>query len=166
MTRVNFKKIPTSATVAIVFTLLTVSSAWSSCFTIYNAKNDVLYQSTETPIDLSQSISRQIAARYPKHHLVMVDRSDLCAEVRPIEKSSEDQGRTGASEKTFMDSPLFRNAAAARVATNAYEKSYGDSFVMRDGERASGAEMNVNSYNRSGGTAVSGYTRAVSSRGR
>ena len=49
------------------------------CFSMYDAKNALVYQSTSVPIDLSRSVSEQMARRFPGRHLVISD-SGACPE--------------------------------------------------------------------------------------
>jgi hypothetical protein len=58
---------------------LVISSAESSatCFTIYDSADQLVYQSPQSPIDLSGSISKEMDSKFPSRHLVMTD-SDTC----------------------------------------------------------------------------------------
>lgn len=64
---------------SLTFCLPTVSFAY--CFSIYTPRNQLVYQSTATPIDLSQPISAGLRARYPDHHLVFIPDQSRCTNV-------------------------------------------------------------------------------------
>ena len=98
-----------SAVLLPALSLTAALPAWGSCYTIYSPQNTVVYQSGEPPIDLSRSISSQLALRYPGHHLVMVNDSRACPAIRPRGRGAS-QSMGGASGEAFADSPMFRDA--------------------------------------------------------
>ena len=51
--------------------------AGATCFTLVGPDNRTVYQSMSPPFDLSRPLSQSLASRYPGHHLVMADTSDL-----------------------------------------------------------------------------------------
>lgn len=98
------------ASAAVAASLATASPAWGSCFTIYSPQNTVVYQSGEPPIDLSRSISSQMAARYPRHHMVMVNDASRCPVIAPPGRAAG-QRLGDASGQALVESPLFRDAS-------------------------------------------------------
>ena len=50
------------------------------CFSIYDTRNTLVYQTANSPIDLSRSIEDQMARRFPSRYLVIADVSP-CAPV-------------------------------------------------------------------------------------
>ncbi len=57
------------------------ASSFGYCFSVYTPRNELIYQSTETPVDLSRPISVELRARYPNHHLVFIPDQSRCASV-------------------------------------------------------------------------------------
>lgn len=56
----------------------------AECFSMFDARNVLVSQSTDAPIDLSHSISNEMAAHFPARYLVIADTGG-CPEVdRPI----------------------------------------------------------------------------------
>jgi hypothetical protein len=53
--------------------------ASAECFSMYDAKNALVYQSPTSPIDLSRPISQEMALHYPSRALVIAT-SMSCAE--------------------------------------------------------------------------------------
>lgn len=102
-------KARTIASTALSLSLMAVGPAWGSCYTIYGPRNTVVYQSAEPPIDLSRTISSQLALRYPGHHLVRVNDARACPTVQPRGRGTA-QPLAGASGEALVDSPLFRDA--------------------------------------------------------
>ena len=55
-------------------TLLVASQASATeCFSMYDGKNQLIYQSSTAPIDLSRPVSDEMAARFPARYLVISD---------------------------------------------------------------------------------------------
>ena len=51
-------------------------TATAACFTVFDAADRVVYQSTAPPVDISRPISQAVAAVYPRnYHLLMADDS-------------------------------------------------------------------------------------------
>lgn len=71
-------------TARLAFTLLLSAPAWAHayCYSIYDANNHLSFQSTVSPIDLSQRISDAMAQRFPGRHLVITPDTSDCREVR------------------------------------------------------------------------------------
>lgn len=46
-------------------------AAHADCFTVVDAKNRIVYQSTSTPVNLAGSIGTEMARRYPGRHLII-----------------------------------------------------------------------------------------------
>lgn len=63
-------------TVALTAVMAWAGTASAACFTVFDAADRVVYQSTTPPVDISLPISQALAAVYPRrHHLVMADDS-------------------------------------------------------------------------------------------
>ncbi len=52
------------------------------CFSMYDARNALVYQTPTAPIDLSRSIEDQMARRFPARYLVIADASP-CGQGNP-----------------------------------------------------------------------------------
>jgi len=49
------------------------SICMSSCYTVTNSAEEVVYRSGDAPVDLSKPISNGLASKYPGGHLVITD---------------------------------------------------------------------------------------------
>jgi hypothetical protein len=80
----------------------------AECFSMFDTKNVLVFQSTRAPIDLSRSISDEMAAHFPARYLVIAD-TGVCVEVeRPIGTIAVGVS-TGARSR-----PALRSRSAAR----------------------------------------------------
>ena len=68
------------SSLAVLLVLPSLASA--NCYSIYDAKNRLAFQSTIAPVDLSTRISDGMRARFPGGHLVMVPDDSDCREYR------------------------------------------------------------------------------------
>ena len=93
------------------------ATASASCFFVYGAKNQLLYRSTTTPVDLSRPISDGMRGRFSGGHLVMIPDETGCPDLLASGESklfaalgftSPNSGRTTSA---IDASPLFRNVA-------------------------------------------------------
>ena len=106
-------------TVAVAGALPTAASA--SCFYVYSARNELIYRSTISPVDLSRPISEGLRGRFAGGHLVMIPEEDGCPDLL-INGESElfstlgfsNKGAGGRSAAAIEGSPLFQNNAGAR----------------------------------------------------
>jgi hypothetical protein len=157
----------TSFLALIAFTFY-CATASCMCFAVYDAKDSLVLQTTETPIDLSKSISGQMEKKFPGHYLTMSN-VGYCPF---IEKKPERVASTSISGDT-------RRPSAAEIASFlAQTPSFGDggdgdipgvSSGLNGGgtgRHQPGRDVNVRAYTRSNGTAVSAHTRASPGRGR
>ncbi len=85
------------------------ASSFGYCFSVYTPRNELIYQSTETPVDLSRPISVELRARYPNHHLVFRPDQSRCASVGvlPTEGSAA-LGFAAANQQEGPRSPRRR----------------------------------------------------------
>lgn len=111
----------TKALTGLLVTLVAVlapAAASASCFFVYGPKNELVYRSTITPVDLSRPISESVRARFNGGHLVMIPDETGCPDLLAGGESklfatlgftSPGSGRT----RSAIDaSPLFRNVRA------------------------------------------------------
>ncbi len=102
---------------AVVLALVpTVASA--SCFFIYGPKNQLVYRSTTTPIDLSRPISDSMRSRFGGGHFVMIPDESGCpdllagGESRLFATLGFTSPGAGRNTTAIEASPLFRNTGA------------------------------------------------------
>ncbi len=86
---------------ALVCSLPTLSLAY--CFSVYSPQNQLVYQSTSTPVDLSRQISAGLRERYPNHHLVFVPYESSCAEVGSGGAKYVTQGNRATAAVSSLD---------------------------------------------------------------
>lgn len=68
--------IPPRRALVLAVGLASAGVASAACFTVFDAADRVVYQSTSPPVDISLPISQAVAAVYPRnHHLLMADDS-------------------------------------------------------------------------------------------
>ena len=66
-------KHPCLAVSILVATTFAAPAHAARCFSMYDAKNRLVMQSSNTPIDLSRSVEDQMRARFPSRYLVISD---------------------------------------------------------------------------------------------
>jgi hypothetical protein len=100
------------SSLAVLLVLPSLASA--NCYSIYDAKNRLAFQSTIAPVDLSTRISEAMRARFPGGHLIMVPDDSACREFRTGPTTSprfDAGGAPGAEqppERMLEASPLLR----------------------------------------------------------
>ncbi len=142
-----------SAALSVIALSLTAAPpAWAACYTIYSPQNTVVYQSGEPPVDLSRTISSQMALRYPRHHLVMVNDSSACPLVLPRGRTAS-QPLDSASGETLVDSPMFRDALpilSSSIISGSGSAGYGSVPVMNSNRGIPGTDGAARPSMRSG----------------
>ena len=102
------------SSLAVVLVLPSLASA--NCYSIYDAKNRLAFQSTITPVDLSTRISEAMRARFPGGYLVMIPDDSDCREYRtgPTTSPRFDAGGSPGTEqppeRMIEASPRLRGA--------------------------------------------------------
>ncbi len=96
------------------------AAASASCFFVYGAKNDLVYRSTVSPVDLSRPISESLRGRFSGGHLVMIPDETGCPDLLSSGESKlfatlgfTNRG-AGGRASAIEASPLFQNNAGAR----------------------------------------------------
>ena len=99
---------------AILIALPSVAGA-ANCYSIYDTKNRLAFQSTVPPIDLSGRISQGMRESYPGGFLIMVPDDGDCSEYRtgPTLSPRFDTGKAPAARDEVFQAPLLRGAATA-----------------------------------------------------
>lgn len=89
----NFKVI--LSTISMIALVATSTESFATCFTIYDSADQLVYQSPQSPIDLSGSISKEMDSKFPGRHLVITD-SDTCNPSGDLEAEAKakDSGTT------------------------------------------------------------------------
>jgi hypothetical protein len=104
---------------AALFALPALASA--NCYSVYNAKNQLAFQSTVSPVDLSARISEGMRARFPGGHLTMVPDESDCREFRtgstlsPRFDAGGAKGAEPGPEQMLEASPLLRGSGSTGV---------------------------------------------------
>jgi hypothetical protein len=113
-----------STCVSVVALLAALPSAASAnCYSIYDAKNRLAFQSTVAPIDLSARISEAMRARFPGGYLIMIPEDADCREIRTgstLTPRFDAGGAAGAQakpEQTLEASPLLRGTGGSSATT-------------------------------------------------
>jgi hypothetical protein len=89
----------------------------ANCYSVYNAKNQLAFQSTVPPVDLSGRISQAMQQNYPGGFLVIVPDDSDCREMRtgPTVSPRFENGKAtdNSSREQVFEAPLLRGAATA-----------------------------------------------------
>jgi hypothetical protein len=98
--------------------LVLPSLASANCYSIYDAKNRLAFQSTIAPVDLSTRISEAMRARFPGGHLIMIPDDSDCREYRtgPTLSPRFDAGGAKGAEpgpEQMLQAPLLRGTGSA-----------------------------------------------------
>lgn len=115
-------RLATLSSLAVLLVLPSLASA--NCYSIYDAKNRLAFQSTIAPIDLSTRISEGMSNRFPGGHLIMVPDDSDCREFRtgPTTTPRFDAGGAAGTEqppeRTIEASPLLRGTGASADLTS------------------------------------------------
>jgi hypothetical protein len=100
------------SSLAVLLVLPSLASA--NCYSIYDAKNRLAFQSTIAPVDLSTRISEAMRARFPGGYLIMIPDDSDCREYRSgpiVSPRFEAGGAAGVeqpAERMLEASPLMR----------------------------------------------------------
>ena len=97
------------------------AAASASCYFVYSAKNELIYRSTISPVDLSKPITEGLRGRFAGGHLVMIPEEAGCPDLLSHGESQlfatlgfSNKGAGGRSAAAIDASPLFQNNAGAR----------------------------------------------------
>jgi hypothetical protein len=94
--------------------------ASANCYSVYDAKNQLSFQSTVAPVDLSARISDGMRARFPGGYLVIIPDDSDCREFRTGPTTSprfDATSTTQASQQQVLEAPILSGAGAAGTAT-------------------------------------------------
>jgi hypothetical protein len=119
----------------------------TQCFTMFDAKNNAVLQSTTPPIDLSQSIGDQMRLRFPARYLIISD-VGLCSEY-------------GGANTRLLASPT----SAADLLRARSAESSSDASNDTSGTSPANRTARVSGYERANGTYVQSYPRASAGQG-
>lgn len=94
--------------------------AAANCYSVYDAKNRLAFQSTVAPVDLSMRIADAMRARFPGGYLIMVPDDSDCRDFRTGGTVAPrfDAGLSGTQTATpanelLLASPLLRGSSTA-----------------------------------------------------
>jgi hypothetical protein len=99
---------------AVLLALPGVAGA-ANCYSVYTAKNQLAFQSTVPPIDLSGRISVAMRDAYPGAYLIIVPDDADCREYRtgPTVSPRFENGKAQETREQVYEAPLLRGAASA-----------------------------------------------------
>ncbi|HPP46825.1 MAG TPA: hypothetical protein PLF25_04910 [Accumulibacter sp.] len=88
--------------------------AMANCYIIYDNNGKAIYQSSQSPIDLSKSVSHEMNTRHKNRHLVILTEVKGCADLGG--RAEANAGKSSANRTTVVSdvdyvlekSPLFR----------------------------------------------------------
>ncbi len=111
--------------------------AEANCYSVYDARNVLTFQSTLTPIDLSLRIGDAVQTRFPGAFLVMIPDESSCREVRSDlqPRFTTQAGASARSNEALQASPLLRNSRAMGASGDGYNGSSGD-IAAREAARS------------------------------
>ena len=123
--------------------------AQANCYSIYDAKNQLAFQSTIAPVDLSRQISDAMRARFPGGYLVMIPGDDACREYRAgstVRPRFDAGGLTSSSamrsEEILQASPLLSGTRSTMYGDNQNLGGGVNDTASREAAR-SGTTLNV-----------------------
>ena len=136
--------------VAALVAALVPTLASASCFFVYGPKNQLVYRSTTTPIDLSRPISESMRSRFSGGHFVMIPDETGCpdllagGESRLFATLGFTSPGAGRNTTAIEASPLFRNVGArpgvdASGSATSTDADGGSQSPARRGARPAGA---------------------------
>jgi hypothetical protein len=76
----RMSRLPTLLSLATLLALPGIAAA--NCYSMYDAQNRLVFQSTVAPIDLSTRISDTMRSRFPGVYLIMIPDDSDCRELR------------------------------------------------------------------------------------
>ena len=88
--------------------------ATANCYIIYDGSGKTVYQSSQSPIDLSKSVSHEMNTRYKNRHLIILTEEKGCADLGERTQAGLDKplvNRTSVMsdvDYVLEKSPLFR----------------------------------------------------------
>jgi hypothetical protein len=99
---------------ALAVTMADTPALGAQCFTMYDARNNVVLQSSTTPIDLSRAVGSEMAAHFPGRALVISNVGTCTAYSPDSANTASSSGRSQA-----MSSLTATEAADLVVARTA-----------------------------------------------
>jgi hypothetical protein len=113
---------------AMLLALPSVANA-ANCYSVYDAQNRLAFQSTVSPVDLSERISQAMRERFPGGYLIIVPDDADCREFRtgPVTSPRFDTGKVESSRDQMLEAPLLRGAPTAGSA----DQGSGNNLTVR-----------------------------------
>jgi hypothetical protein len=149
-----------------VLVLLSIFAGFAnatSCYTLVDQKNAVVYQSTKSPIDLSRKISDEIDIKFPGDHLIITSGED-CHDIN--KRISKDAGKnTVESNRVDLSNLFSRYEVTSSESSSNQSANY--SILRRNSQNygsshTPGTDVYVKSYSKSDGSIVKAHTRSAS----
>lgn len=119
--------------------------AAANCYSMYDGQNQLVFQSTVAPIDLSARISETMRSRFPGVFLIMIPDDSDCRELRTgavvTRFSTTVPGASPPPEEILQASPLLRGGRSAGTGTDG--AATGNAVATREAVRSSGNALNI-----------------------
>jgi hypothetical protein len=123
-----------STLVPLVTMVALPSLAAANCYSIYGGNNQLLFQSTVAPIDLSGRISETMRSRFPGTFLIMIPDESDCREMRTgavtTRFTPDNPGAVRSPDEVLTASPLAGGTGTGGAVTNG---SSGSRETVRSG---------------------------------
>ena len=138
----------------------TMSSAHATCFTMVDAGNHVVYQSTTTPVSLVGSVGNEMARRFPGRHLI-ISSIGPCAAFEAASNRSANPAALLDARADGVVNGSFAGTSPAPVS-NARPSSYPDGTIDDGGSYStrSGYGTVPSTYPGAGAAPAGGATNA------
>ncbi len=153
----------TKISIFVLFSIFGGFANASSCYTLVDQKNAVVFQSTKSPIDLSRKISDEIKVKFPGQHLIITGSED-CPDINKL--TSKDSGKNNFESNSADLSNLFSQYESTSFDSSSNQSA--NYSILRSNSQGSsssyrpGTDVYVKSYSKSNGTVVKAHTRAAS----
>lgn len=154
--------------------VLMASANAATCYTLLAPNGSVARQSTQSPVDMSRSISDEVARRFPGHHLVFGP-ANSCQEIGPehvertvavggVSSSSRSQASTelfSGYQASVMGGDELMSSGAPSAGGSAIGGSFSGGSYASSGSRSPGTDVRVRGQTRRDGTYVRPHTRSA-----
>jgi hypothetical protein len=149
-----------------VLLVLVPSQSQATCYTVHSPQGKVIYQSSVSPIDLSQSISAGMNASFPGHSLVTSSGMTNCHEIQTNTSAQKVASASGIKGSKKSEDGTVGSTDLSNFFETKDEMYVSSNPAFVGSARAAGTDVNVRAYTRADGTQVRAHTRAASGSGR
>lgn len=156
---------PVALLAALVLAIPTQARA--DCFSLYDAKNKLVYRSPMAPVDTSRPLSEETQRLYPGHFLI-VEQGEQCVQEGALPASASAARAVSRVGTTAEPSFWLKSEMPPAVSLDDRDEADVLHFPPTSAGRRSsaGTDVRVRSYVKKDGTFVRSHTRAAPGRGR